>query len=74
MVVPESTLKALEHYNKGLQLYKTRKFNEAIEEFQEAIRLKPQDGPSLLYIERCENFLKNPPPPDWDGVYTMTTK
>ncbi len=27
-----------------------------------------------VYRERIEDFLKNPPPPDWDGVYVATEK
>ena len=27
-----------------------------------------------VYRERIEDFLKNPPPPDWDGVYIATEK
>ena len=30
--------------------------------------------PSKIYIERCEEFLKNPPPRDWNGVWEMKTK
>ncbi len=26
------------------------------------------------YIERCERFISEPPPSDWDGVYTHTEK
>ena len=29
---------------------------------------------SLLYLERAEEFLRNPPPSDWDGVYEMKSK
>lgn len=74
MVISEEMMQVLEYYNKGLSLYKTKKFAEAIQEFRKALELSPKDGPSQLYIERCENFIKNPPPDDWDGVYTMTTK
>ena len=27
-----------------------------------------------LYLERIEAFRVNPPPPDWDGVFALTTK
>ena len=61
-------------YNDGLQLYKSRKWQEALDKFKKALEIKPNDGPSKLYIERCEHFLENPPGDDWDGVFTMTTK
>jgi adenylate cyclase len=28
----------------------------------------------LMMIERCEDYIKNPPPADWDGVYRATSK
>ena len=27
-----------------------------------------------IYIQRMANFRQNPPPADWDGVYTAETK
>ena len=66
--------KLLDHYNKALGLYRDQKFKEAIIEFKASLKVRPEDGPSKLYIERCEVFMKNPPPKDWDGVFTMTSK
>lgn len=64
----------LENYNQGLKLYREKKFTEAMDFFRKALAIKSDDGPSKLYMERCEMLLKNPPPADWDGVFTMTTK
>ena len=64
----------LDAYNEGLALYKNRKFQEAMDRFNKALEVKPDDGPSKLYIERCEMFIENPPADDWDGVFTMTSK
>lgn len=64
----------LVHYNQGLELYKQAKFAEAIPFFEKALKLVPEDGPSKMYIERCKEYIKNPPPKDWDGVYVMKTK
>ncbi len=64
----------LESYNKGLELYKAKQFQEAKTYFQKALESIPDDGPSKLYIERCDQLIATPPPADWDGVFTMTTK
>jgi hypothetical protein len=32
------------------------------------------DTPSITYKKRCELFINNPPPVDWDGIYEMTEK
>lgn len=74
MIVSDKMHKVLEHYNRGLQCYKSHQFTEALREFKKSLDLLPGDGPSAMYIERCEAFIKNPPPADWDGVFTMTTK
>lgn len=64
----------LKFYNIGLSAYKQRKWDEAIVNFEEALKIDPADGPSELYLERARNYKEIPPPEDWDGVFTMTTK
>lgn len=66
--------KMLSLYNEGLALYKNRQFKEAVTKFLAALEAKPDDGPSKLYVERCEALIENPPDDDWDGIFTMTTK
>lgn len=61
-------------YKQALNLYKQRKFKEALEKFEECLRIDPEDGPSKVYVERCQYFLQNPPPDDWDGVFELKTK
>jgi len=70
----QQQLQLLEQYNKALALYKQRKFQEALEEFKKALQIVPDDEPSQLYVERCLEYIKNPPPEDWDGVFVMKTK
>jgi tetratricopeptide (TPR) repeat protein len=70
----QQQLQLLEQYNKALALYKQRKFQEALEEFKKALQIVPDDEPSKLYVERCLEYIKNPPPEDWDGVFVMKTK
>jgi len=38
------------------------------------LAVNPGDGPSKTFIQRCEAFMKDPPPAGWDGVYRLTTK
>ena len=61
-------------FNKGLDAYKERQWSQAITFFREASQIEPDDTPSTMYIERCTEYLKNPPPEDWDGVFVMKTK
>jgi len=64
----------LKFYNLGLAAYKQRKWDEAIVNFEEALKIDPADGPSELYLERAQNYRETPPLEEWDGVFTMTTK
>ncbi|MCZ8342221.1 MAG: tetratricopeptide repeat protein [Leptospira sp.] len=73
-MVSDTMMMVLKHYNQALSLYKSRKFHEAKEEFNKALALSPNDGPSKMYIERCDDYIEEPPPEDWDGVYNMKTK
>jgi adenylate cyclase len=65
---------ALRAYDEGIELYRERDWLGAAAKFQEALRLSPDDGPSAVYLKRCEDLLHDPPPVDWDGVYVMTRK
>ena len=73
-MISEDKKAMLQYYNEGLRLYKSMKFKEALNTFKKALQYEPEDGPTKLYISRCIELSKNPPPPDWDGVFTMTTK
>lgn len=61
-------------YNEAYEHYRAQNFSAALEGFKKALLIVPQDGPSQVFLERCEYFMNNPPPSDWDGVYTMNTK
>ena len=72
--VDEKTNEVLPYYNKGLEYYKLRRWDEAIESFEKALGIDVNDGPSLTYFERCILFKGMPPPDDWDGVFGMLSK
>lgn len=55
-------------------LYKERKWAAALEAFQKILDRWPKDGPSLVYLKRCEEYLAAEPVSDWDGVFVMTHK
>ena len=61
-------------FHQGLEEYKGRKWQEAIEAFNKVLDIKPDDYPSKLYVERSKDLMEAPPPEDWDGVFTMKTK
>ncbi len=65
---------AVKKFENGLVAYKQKQWKEAIILFQETLRVKTDDKPAELYIERCEKYAQTPPPEDWDGVFVMKTK
>ena len=60
-------------YEEGLELYFGKKWEEAIKIFQNILKDKDDKATSVL-ITRCQQFIKNPPLKEWDGVWTMETK
>jgi len=72
--VPEQRSQAMSYFQEGLRLYKERRWQEAIDNFNLVKELDGDLQVAGLYIQRCLELIANPPPPDWDGVFTMTTK
>ena len=54
--------------------YRQRDWDGALSEFERALSLRPGDGPSALYIERCTHYRDHHPPEDWAGIWEMTDK
>jgi adenylate cyclase len=59
----------LARYEEGVELYRSRRFDEAGKRFAELVQKAPGDGPVALYLERTRLALVQPPPADWDGVH-----
>ncbi len=64
----------LERFRWGLSAYKAQRWDEAIARFREADELRGDDPTSRRYVERCEAMRREPPGPEWDGVFEMKTK
>jgi len=72
--LPAEAMALLQNYKEGIQLYHDRKFAEALEKFKQLLQKFPADGPSKLYVQRCEVLRDYPPNADWDGVFEMGSK
>ncbi|MEI6637068.1 MAG: adenylate/guanylate cyclase domain-containing protein, partial [Planctomycetota bacterium] len=72
--IPESVLAAAAEYEAGLDAYFTRDFTLAVERFDEALRLRPDDTAAVVLRGRAIAAAASPPPGDWDGVEVMATK
>jgi class 3 adenylate cyclase len=61
-------------FERGLKLYMTGKFTEAIACFESVLQRDPDDKTATLYLERAAAMLNQPLPDNWDGVEVMTSK
>ena len=73
-MITEEKKQALKFFSEGRRFYKLMDFEKAKNCFVEALAVDSSDSPSRVYLERCEWYINNPPPDDWDGVFIMTTK
>ena len=72
--VDAQILESVKHYDRGLELYLKRRWQEAGARFQTALALRPGDRASEFLIARCETYQEDPPPEDWGGVYAIQQK
>jgi adenylate cyclase len=67
-------LRIKEQFEKGLSLYRDKKFEEALRYFAECMLLVPLDRPSAMFIERCQTRKTEGVPEDWKAVETLLVK
>ncbi len=61
-------------YHEGINRYFDKDFTKAKDLFQRTLSRLPGDFLSETYIERCDAYLSNPPPKDWNGVTAFDKK
>ena len=61
-------------FEQAIGLYQSRNFVEAGKLFAAVIAASSDDPVAALYLKRCEAFIADPPPDDWDGVEVMEGK
>lgn len=72
---PEAAVaEMLKFFEDGFKLYHSQKWDEAGNSFNEALKVIPTDPVAKLYLDRCLKYKENPPGPEWDGVFVMTSK
>jgi len=59
----------LARYEAALEQAQARRFTDALRTLARA-----PPGPAALLAERCREWLRAPPPRDWDGTWTATSK
>lgn len=64
----------LQAFAAGRAAFLARDWDLAQDYFQAALRLKPEDGPTQVFLHRCRQHQQHPPPADWQGVLVLTEK
>ena len=62
---------ALKAFSLGLGHYKAKDWKRAAEMFYNAYRADPTLRVAEIYLNRCKYLIKNPPSPQWDGVWNV---
>ena len=75
----EVSAEGLARFAEGRELYRACRWDDAAEKFKVSSLLLASgpdvlDGPSGVFLERCEYFKGNPPSDDWDGSWEMDSK
>jgi adenylate cyclase len=70
----ETVRSQVELFSRARELYRNRQWKGAQSAFQEILDKWPKDGPSSVYVERCQEYIAAEPPANWDGVFVMTHK
>jgi adenylate cyclase len=67
--VPFSTSE--KYFCQGMELYSQRAFKKAGALFEKGVTGDPL---CQVFLDRCNHFLRSPPPSDWDGVWVLSEK
>ncbi len=61
-------------HNTAMKYYYGRQFDHAAKALQGVLSLVPDDYVARLFLQRIEEFNKQPPPESWKGIQVMETK
>jgi adenylate cyclase len=74
MEMNDNQRQAFDLYHEGLKLYRDRKWEETIAYMQQVVTLDPACFVAQIYMQRASLYQLNAPPPEWNGVFVMTSK
>jgi adenylate cyclase len=73
--VPEVVRKAMLFFGEGLEAYRATRWDDAVRFFNEALRVRPDDAPSKMFLERVAHLrAQKDLTAGWDGVYRAKEK
>jgi adenylate cyclase len=61
-------------HNTAMERFYQRDFQGALQEFQKVLGVFPEDYAAATMAGQAQEYLRQPPPADWNGVTVMTEK
>lgn len=75
MLKQERDLRSLiGEFHLGRDAYKQQNWDKAKQHFMACMMIRPEDGPSVMYLDRIADKEAGPLVANWDGVYTRKSK
>jgi adenylate cyclase len=72
--VEDKKVKVAQLTTEALESYLAGRFDEAIKRYEAVRELNPGDRPVGFMLVRCRQYLENPPPDKWDGIFRLESK
>jgi len=70
----EELVRLRERYDAARRSYLAQDWDTAEANFRECLKIRPNDGPSRVFLERVQLLRRNPPGKDWNGVWQLVEK
>jgi class 3 adenylate cyclase len=70
----EEMARLRERYEQARRTYLAQEWDSAEAIFRECLQIRPNDGPSRVFLERIQVLRRNPPGKDWNGVWQLVEK
>jgi adenylate cyclase len=70
----EELARLRERYDAARRSYLAQDWDTAEATFRECLKIRPNDGPSRVFLERVQALRRNPPGKDWKGVWQLVAK
>ena len=72
--ISKSERKLLKQFHIGIKQYRAQNWDAAEREIFGLSQLDPERKIYKIYLDRIMHYRENPPPADWDGSFTHTSK
>ena len=70
----EELARLRERYEQARRTYLAQEWDSAEAIFRECLQIRPNDGPSRVFLERIQVLRRNPPGRGWNGVWQLVEK